>query len=75
METIVTRPGFSRLQAVAMKGALKVHIRSGGRMKVNRAYTPTAVLRVTGQITGKVYKRGQQQIALDDITKWLEENQ
>lgn len=75
MTTITEQPGFQRLRAVAMKGALKVHIATNGQMRVNRAYTPTAVLKATGEITGKRYKRGQQQIALDDLMKWLEENQ
>ena len=73
MGSIIHTPeGIARFKAVAIRGALKLHIATKGQMRVNSAYTPTAVLRTAGNITGKTYKRGQQQAALDDITKLLE---
>ena len=41
-------------------------------MQVNRAYTPTAMLKAASGITGKTYKRGQHQQAADDIKVWCD---
>lgn len=40
-------------------------------LRLNRAYTPTNLLRVTGGIVGKTYKRGQLPVALADLEQWI----
>lgn len=40
--------------------------------RLNRAYTPTALLRTAGNITGKVYKRGAYDQAVSDLQTWIE---
>ena len=56
---------------VVLKSAISLYLKTG--MKANRAYTQTNMLRKAGEITGKTYKRGQLQLAYDDLTKKLEE--
>lgn len=55
-------------QALAIASALRIYART--KMKVNRDYTPTAMLRNASYITGTIYKRGQYLIAADDLEKW-----
>lgn len=69
---VITNPNPDRIRAIALKGALKIHIATNGQMRANRAYTPTRVLAACGELTGKKYKRGQQPQALLDIEQWLE---
>lgn len=69
---IDTPAAFDRFRAIVIKSALSIHIRTNGQMRANRAYTPTRVLAAAGEITGKKYKRGQQQAAHDDIAALLE---
>jgi hypothetical protein len=64
--------GVATYQALAIKHALKLYAKTG--MKVNRNYTPTNMLRTAGNITGKTYKRGQFQQAIDDLEAWLKAN-
>ncbi|MCA1452857.1 hypothetical protein I6F35_06430 [Bradyrhizobium sp. BRP22] len=56
--------------ATTLWAALGLYIKSG--IKVNRAYTPTKMLAAAGQITGKTYKRGQHQLARDDLKIWMD---
>lgn len=57
------------VRALTIRKALQLYAKTG--MQVNRAYTPTAMLRVAGEITGKKYKRGQYTQAADDIWEWV----
>lgn len=43
-------------QALVIAKALEIYANTG--MKVNRAYTPTAMLKMAEKITGKNFKRG-----------------
>lgn len=64
--------GVATYRAITLKHGLMLYAKTG--MKPNRAYTPTAMLRTAGQITGKTYKRGQFQEAIADLTAWLNVN-
>lgn len=55
----------SRFVLVVLKGAIKLYINTG--MRANSAFTPQNMLVKAGEITGKTYKRGQLQIAHDDL--------
>jgi len=55
----------NRYQTVVVAKALKFYAQTG--MKVNRAYTPTNMLRTASRITGKTYQRGQYMKAHDDL--------
>jgi len=56
-------------RAVVIKHALNVYAKTG--MKVNRAYTPTAMLKAAEGITGIKYKRGEYEKASNDIALLL----
>jgi len=58
-------------QALAIRHGLRLYAKTG--MKPNRDWTPTAMLRVASQITGKKYKRGDYLRAADDIKAVLDE--
>lgn len=56
---------------VVLKNAIKLYLGTG--MKANRSYTPTNMLAKAGEFTGKTYKRGQLQLAFDDLQAKYEE--
>jgi hypothetical protein len=57
---------------VALKQALKIHVMTQGRMKLTRTATPTRMLQMASEYTGKRYRRGQQDQALADIQQVLD---
>jgi hypothetical protein len=68
--TFQGKDGVRLFQAIALKGGLKLYAATG--MKPNRAWTPTAMLKLAESFTGKRYKRGQHQQAADDMTIWID---
>ena len=70
MTTVFSGPqGVATYRAIVIKHGLKLYAKTG--MQPNRAYTPTAMLRTAGQITGKAYKRGQYAQAIADLESWI----
>ena len=63
----MTDPNLYRALAIAK--ALKLYANT--KMMVNKAYTPTAMLRNAAQITGNNYRRGEYMKAHDDIMELL----
>lgn len=62
-------------QALAIRKALEFYNKTG--MRVNRAYTPGAMVRTAWHITGKKRtssKKGRE-LAIQDLTQWLEAHQ
>ena len=57
-------------QTLALRRGMMLYDAHG--TKPNRAWTPTAMLRTAGNITGKVYKRGQMKLAIADLTAIVE---
>ena len=57
---------------VTLKQALKIHVRTEGRMKLTRTATPTMMLKMASEYTGKRYRRGEQAQALTDIQQVLD---
>ena len=57
---------------VALKQALKIHVQTQGRMRLTRTATPTSMLLMASEYTGKRYRRGQQAQALADIQEVLD---
>ena len=64
--------GVATFRAITLKSAIKFYAKTG--MKVNRAYTPTAMLKAAGQITGHPYRRGQFAQAVADLELWIAQN-
>jgi hypothetical protein len=55
-------------RAKVIASALRFYAKTG--MKVNRAYTPTAMIKAANEMTGHVYRRGQYEAAaaaLDEL--------
>ena len=57
---------------VALKQALRIHVQTQGRMRLTRTATPTSMLLMASEYTGKRYRRGQQAQALADIQEVLD---
>lgn len=69
MATVI-HPEIYRM--VALKQALMIHVKTQGRMKLTRTATPTRMLEMASEYTGKRYTRGQQSIALRDMEALME---
>ena len=76
MEDRIDKSGFDGRGAVEVYAAtatasgLRFYAKTG--MKINRAYTPTAMLKRASQITGKTFKRGQYELAAAELKAWAE---
>lgn len=58
-------------QALAIRKGLESYVKH--RIRLNTAWTPAAMLRTAGAITGKTYGRGQYEAAIADLTTWIEQ--
>lgn len=66
--TMFTDESVNVFAMVTIKHAIKLYAKTG--MRVNRAYTPTAMKRTAEQMTGKTFKRGDWSgmiVALDAV--------
>jgi len=72
MTTFVGKRGVETFRAISLKAGLRLFSKTG--MKPNHAWTPTAMLKDAGTITGKVYKRGQYDLAVTDLEAWIDSN-
>lgn len=59
-------------RALAIKHALKLYAHTG--IKVNRAYTPRAMMRAVEEITGKKFRVRDYLIAVKELEVWIEQN-
>jgi hypothetical protein len=60
----------SLFRAITLRSGLRLYRATG--LKPNRSYTPTAMLTVASEYTGRRYKRGQFEQAENDLTVWIE---
>ena len=58
-------------KAIVIRNAIEFYKRNG--LKINSAYTPGAMLKAAEEITGKKFKRGQYDQAIDALDDWLKE--
>jgi hypothetical protein len=72
MATFSGPAGVATYRAAALKSGLTLYAATG--MRLNSAWTPTAMLRAAGEITGMRYRRGQYQQAAADLAMWLADN-
>jgi hypothetical protein len=68
--TTFTGDAIHLYRAVTLKSAIKLHKACG--MIPTRGMTITKMLGSAEQITGKKYKRGQHDVAITDLTAWIE---
>lgn len=64
--------GVQTFQAIALKHGLAMWRKH--KMKPNRAWTISNMLRTAGAITGKTYTRSQGEAAERDLDAWLAVN-
>jgi hypothetical protein len=57
-------------RATALWSALGLYAKTG--IKPNRAWTPTVMLKMAGEYSGKTYKRGQHDQARADVKVWMD---
>lgn len=70
--TLIGPDAILYAQAIHVKVALGLHIKSAGRMRMTRTASPTSLLALSTGITKKKYKRGQYQQAIDDLQTWID---
>lgn len=58
------------LRALTIAKALELY--ADTKLMVNRAYTPSAMLKAANGLTGKLYKRGEYRRAAKDIREHLQ---
>lgn len=57
------------VRAVHLKAALSLYAKT--KMLMTRGSTPTVLLKIAAEYTGKKYKRGQHAQAADDLQVWI----
>jgi len=72
MITFTGKDGVATYRAITIKHGLKFYAKTG--VKPNRGWTPTAMLRAAGEITGNTYKRGEYDRASADLQAWIDAN-
>jgi hypothetical protein len=55
---------------LVLRTALRMYANTG--MRANRKLTPTVMLAIAGEVTGKKYRRGQHLMAADDLSALIE---
>ena len=70
--TFTGQAGVSTYQAIVLKHGLKLYAATG--MKPNRMWTPTRMLALASEITGKKFKRGQYMEAHRALADWVDAN-
>jgi len=66
-------PDAIRLQqAITLRSAIKMYVRSGGQIIPTRGMGITKMLKLASSITGLSYKRTQAEDAMRDLHIWIE---
>jgi hypothetical protein len=70
--TFVGPDATALFAAAALRSAINLYLKAG--IKVNRAYTPTAMLAAASRYTGIIYPRGNRGLtaALFDLNAWID---
>lgn len=68
--TISGPDGMLFYRAITVRASLRMYAKSG--MKSTRMATPANMFAIAKEFTGKDYKRGQYQQAIDDLTVWID---
>jgi hypothetical protein len=68
--SISGRDGMHFYRALHVRMALSMWIKTG--LRPTRGVGPTQLLALAAEYTGKTYKRGQHQQALDDLQVWID---
>lgn len=68
--TITGKDGMNLYRAITLKAALNLYAKT--KMLATRNATPTAMLQMATEYTGKTYKRGQHAQAAADVDVWVQ---
>lgn len=68
--TSFTGEAVSLFRVMQIKSSIRLHRDTG--MIPTRGVTITRMLTMAGEITGKKYKRGHHDAAINDLTVWIE---
>lgn len=68
--TITGKDGINLYRAITLKAALNLYAKT--KMLATRNATPTAMLQMATEYTGKTYKRGQHAQAAADVDVWVQ---
>lgn len=60
-------------QAATVRSALKMHIATGGRMRLSRNANPTHLMKLAAQITGRKFKARDYATAMTALDQWITE--
>lgn len=66
----VTGESVSVYRLIVLKHALVLYAKTG--IRPTRSLTPTAMLFLASEVTGKTYKRGQHSMAAEDVSAVIE---
>ena len=72
MTMFVGKSGVDTYRAIALRSGLSLYAKT--KMKPNRAWTPSNMLRAASEITGMHYRRGDYLRAVTDLSIWIERN-
>ena len=59
-------------RAITTLSAIRMHVNTGGRLRLTRMASPTLLLQIAGEYSGKKYKRTQFAEAQADLQKWID---
>lgn len=62
--------GVALYRACVLRTGLRVYAKH--KLRINRGYSPMAMLKAATSITGRTYTRGQYLSAAADLTAWIE---
>jgi len=68
--TFAGRDAVNLFRAITLKSALNAYAKH--KMLMTRSLTPSIMLQMAEEYTGKAYKRGQQAKAAEDLTAWIQ---
>lgn len=70
--TTVTNPDDARVRAIFLRLHLKMHLKLGAKGLKNSRMSGTTLLGKVSALTGRKYKRGQYQLAIEDLNNLTE---
>jgi hypothetical protein len=68
--TMAGRDAVNLYRAITLRQALAMYAKTG--MLMTRGATPTVILKLASEYTGKAYKRGQHLQAAADVQVWID---
>lgn len=71
LSALVGKDAVHLMRVQTIISGLRMNIATGGRMVLTRGATPTKLLALAGEYTGKKYKRTQKEEAMADLQVWF----